>query len=186
MKLPSWKRSSPESNGVLPASETGGRAAVAGPQGMARMFGLAHDSAPLWRDEELADLARCQLDAKLQTELSQNDPILALHVAAHLRAAGLESGSLRDLLRHPQPPQELLELAKSFLKRLRYSEGAFSAQIASVLYHAVLLVARVQRQERISTLSDASLREGCRWSLQQPWLEPALRQVFEAGLAQLP
>ena len=81
---------------------------------------------------------------------------------------------------HPSPPLELLQLAKEFAKSQRYAEEAvFPVEIASVLYYTAIVLARLRLGQRITEMDDARLRQGVQWCLQQPWIDPATRELFE-------
>jgi hypothetical protein len=75
---------------------------------------------------------------------------------------------------------ELLELAKDFGKALRLdSSCGVPAEVATVIYYASIVAARVRLGRRISDLDEAALRRGVEWTLAQPWLDAAMRAMFE-------
>ena len=95
--------------------------------------------------------------------------------------------TFRDLLTHPQPPVTLLQVTKQFAKAMVCSpESPVPAEIGRVLYLAAILAALLRCGQRITELDTAALREGIDWALVQPWLDPALRPLFEAGRGHFP
>lgn len=158
---------------------------MATPENVGRMFALIHGTEQVWRQAELGTILQRQLDANLVADLSQGDPIMFLHVAELVAAVQLCSPTLRSLLLHPHPPEGLLELAKQLLKSLRQETGGlFAAEVATVLYYAVITVARVRLNARISALSDHALSAGCYWGLAQSWIDPTIRQILQSGISQ--
>jgi hypothetical protein len=104
-------------------------------------------------------------------------------VAAQLKslsnAQGLLLKSFADLFVHPHPPPELLTLVKDFAKAQRVSPaGMLPPEVASVLYYAAIGAARLRLGQRISSLPDAELSEGCSWALDQSWVDARMKEIF--------
>ena len=137
----------------------------------------------LWQPQELAAILRHQLSAPVQFDLGGLEKGLARKLAALSEAEGLLVRSFADLLFHPSPPLELLELTKRFAKSCRtHPHGPLPREIASLLYYASIVVAMLRCGKRITTLDDASLRRGVEWLLGQPWLEDKTRAILKEGL----
>ena len=136
-----------------------------------------------WHNEDLGAILRHQLSAPVQFDLGN----LAREVAQKLRmlseAEGLLVKSFGDLLGHPNPPIELLEMTKDFAKACAsHPDSPLPKEIASLLYFASIVVALTRRGERISQLSDVALRRGIERVMDQPWLHDKIRRLLQEGL----
>jgi hypothetical protein len=151
--------------------------------GLMSLAGAETDSASVsarrpWSAHELAAVWRHQMSAPLLLDLGGiNDQAMAT-VTMHAQSAQrLEN--FPDLMAHPHPPIELLQLTKDFAKSQRYSQGgAFPVEIASALYYAAIVLARLRLGQRITEMGDDRLRQGVQWSLQQPWLDATTKSLF--------
>jgi len=92
---------------------------------------------------------------------------------------------VRDLLRgaDPRPIEELFalkECAKAHMAVGSETSVGFEMppQVASVLYHVVILLARQWHGRWISSISDAAFTKGICWAEQQPWLDERTRAIF--------
>jgi RNA polymerase sigma-70 factor (ECF subfamily) len=104
------------------------------------------------------------------------------------RAGADELGlkTIGDLLHHPRPRPELLELVKDFAKDNRTDpESPLGREVATVLYYAAIAVALTRCDRRISRHDDNTLRQGFRWGSDQPWVDEATRELFRAALRRL-
>ena len=139
-----------------------------------------------WSADELASILKHQLSASLQSDLFKAMPdetIAGDSIAEH--QAFLE-GSYRDLLSHIAPPLALLRLVKDYAKTCRSRRrGLIPDDVATVLYYAAIVAARVRLSENITSISDQSLRRGLKWALAQPWLDSHLRALFSAAMGGL-
>jgi len=137
----------------------------------------------VWDSQELAVILSHQLDSPVGFDLEglpaeRQTPQLRTLAAAN----GLLLKSLADLLLHSRPPLDLLVLAKEFAKNCRtHPHSPLPADVAQVLYLASIAAALAKCRQRISQLSDAALREGFRWALGQPWVDPRLRDLLMAA-----
>jgi hypothetical protein len=129
---------------------------------------------------ELGQVLLHQLSAPLLFDLSSVDA--SETVLSVTKDKSDQPASFEELFRHPHPPRELLLLVKEFAKTSDQCENSpLPPEIATVLYYAAILSARLRLGERISTLSDESLANGLRWALAQDWLGP-IRDLFAEGL----
>lgn len=152
------------------------------PERLARLMALDEDGRPDWSDAELSAMMQHQLAAGLRSDFEQTGT--RLPPDAGTGRAPIET--FGDLLLHPSPPLPLLEAAKHFAKAARARpEGPLPVPIAAVLYHAVILVARLRHQDRITSMPEAQIRDSIRWCLEQPWLDDALRRIFLEGQQRL-
>ena len=162
---------------------TSGSADDGGVSGLASMFEAARVPARLWRSDELSAVLRHQLAAPLVMDLSTLRGVTSEQVKRLAGGGGGADPSIHtfhDLLRHPNPPVELLELTKRFAKLARRTQASIAvpAEVAGVLYFASILVAQMRCGVRISNLSDEQLSEGVHWVLAQVWIDPATRALF--------
>src|SRR5205823_4807313 len=95
------------------------------------------------------------------------------------QAASPPISSFRDLLFHPHPPLDLLQVVKEFAKIIpHHADYPIPQEIASVIYFAVIAVARQRCGQRITNLPDERLNDAARWALSQPWIDPDMRQII--------
>ena len=101
-------------------------------------------------------------------------------------AQGLLLKSFADLLHHPAPVKELLELAKDFAKaNLDHPESGLPAEIAATLYYASIAAALVRLDARISQLPDADLQRGLKWTMDQAWLDEKTKALLATAAEKL-
>jgi len=147
---------------------------------LSKMMNLDAGREPLSETAELEAILQHQLAAPLAPDLSVVDPAVRSRIREWGEAAGQQLNTFRDLFQHPRPPVELLELTKRFAKHCRnHPEHPLPEEVATVLYFLVLAAALVKCGSRISKLSDAALREGIVWALDQPWLDEATRKILQ-------
>ena len=90
--------------------------------------------------------------------------------------------SFNDLLHHPRPPIELLELTKAFAKACRsHPDSPLPDEVATVLYLGSIVAAMTRCDRPISKLGSDGLRHGLDWALNQPWLDQPTRNLLEEG-----
>jgi hypothetical protein len=151
------------------------------------LLGLGEDDGPQWGPDELAAIFRHQMSAPVLVDLGGFEPQKAARLRVLTEAQGLLVRSFADLFRHPSPPLELLRLTKDFAKaNLNHPEALLPPEIATVLYYASLAAALVKRNERITRLSNADLREGLTRAVMHPWLDEETKQLLIEALRKLP
>jgi hypothetical protein len=166
-----------------------GLMSLAGARTLAGAKASRDRSAATWTDSEMAAIWRHQLDAPLLVDLGGLSADAGATVTMHAQQGtpGRELRSFGDLIRHPQPPLELLKLAKEFAKAQRYAQGTdFPVETALVIYYASIVLALLRAGQRITEMTDADLRGGIAWSSQQQWLDAKTQALFEEALANLP
>jgi hypothetical protein len=166
------------------------------PQRLAEMLSIdAHDderaAASVWQPAELAAILRHQLETELEFDLGDVSTELA-SLERIMGSGDAGAGTLRyaitfnQLLHHPRPSLALLERAKRFAKACKNApSGALPPEVATVLYFAFLIVARMRCAARITALDDASLLRGLEWAIAQPWVDPETRALLRGGLEYL-
>ena len=153
---------------------------------LSHMFDLHLDDARLWQPEELGAILEHQLAASVEYDLGRLDKDLAERLAAIESAGGPPINSFKELLHHPHPPVEIVELTKRFAKACRSDPGGpLPDEVATVLYLLAIVVAMTKCRQRITRLDDQSLRHSLRWVLGQNWLDQATRKLFEEGYSAL-
>ncbi len=96
---------------------------------------------------------------------------------------GLLIRSIADLLSHPNPPVELLELTKDYAKASReHPESALPPEVATVLYFACIAAAFLRCGRRITELADEPIKRGMEWGTSIPWLDDGTRALFVEAL----
>ena len=129
-----------------------------------------------WRPDEMAAILRHQLSSQLESDLAgvdRTDPATS-------------PMTFGQLLHHVRPPVALLERVKLFAKASKIrATGPLPPQVATVLYFASIVVARLRCDARISGLDDDAIRKGTQWALAQSWLDQPTRTLFEEAAARL-
>jgi hypothetical protein len=149
---------------------------------LARMLELKSADQPHWDAEDLEGILEHQLAAPLEADLADLRPGLRRRLAELGAAGGPPIATFRDLLEHPRPPLELLELTKRFAKRCRSNPDApLPDDIATVLYLAAIAAAMTRCATRITGLGDEGMRHGLRWALGRPWLDASTRKLLQRG-----
>ena len=143
------------------------------------------DVPAVWSITELAAIWRHQLAAPLLLDLGGMNDAANATVAGHTRS-GEKLQTFADLVSHPRPPIDLLQLAKGFAKSRRHAGAAvFPVEIASTLYYLAIVLADLRLGLRITKMDDSQLHRGVQWCLQQPWIDPATRELFDRELRAL-
>lgn len=146
---------------------------------LALLLDLGTTDGDLWRPDELAAVYRHQLAAPI--EFFEADPGMrpAAEIASLCQSVTPPIVTFGDLLAHPQPPLELLRMAKDYAKVCRArTVGPIPAEIATILYVLSIVVARIARGERISELNDQSLRQLIAWASEQAWIDVGTRDLL--------
>lgn len=154
------------------------------PQALARMLELASAAPGLWRTEELHAILSAQFAESFKTSLSLDDYASSLR-GTFLRLAEFAGiDSFDALFNHPQPPTELLRLAKEYGKYNRQNaRSELPPEVSTLLYFIWIALGLVRRGQRISTLNSATLRQGFNWALAQPWVDEPYKEVFREAVA---
>jgi hypothetical protein len=151
-------------------------------QSLTQMMDLDFAGRGLWEPNELGAILEHQLSAPLEHDLGLVDRAVAGRLAALNTAGGPPLRSFADLLHHPNPPLELLELTKRFAKACRNDRNSpLPGEIATVLYFLSIVVAITKCDRRITKMDDPALRYSLDWALKQPWLDTSTRGLLEAG-----
>jgi len=153
---------------------------------LTQMMSLDFSGPKLWEPEELGAILEHQFATPLQDDLGGLDKGLAERLEEFNSSASRPIRSFRDLLLHPKPPVELLELTKQFAKTCRsHPDSPLPDEIATVLYFLSIAVAMTNCRRRITGMDDQSLRYSLDWALAQPWLEESMRRLLRVGRAAL-
>jgi RNA polymerase sigma-70 factor (ECF subfamily) len=158
---------------------TSGRSPI-DPAALARMLELPRQPT------ERAEVLRHLLTAPVPLDLGAVDEALARKVRAWTEGQSLMLKSFGDLLQHPNPLPEFLELVKEFAKENRTdAESPLPREVATVLYYASIAVALARCARRITRHNHATLRQGFGWGCEQPWVDEATRSLLREGLRAL-
>ena len=149
---------------------------------LAQLLDLEPGAERIWASEELGAILKHQLSAPLQVDLINLEQGLAVKLKNLAESQGLLLKSFADLLYHPNPPVELLQITKQFAKSCRLSANSpVPHDIASVLYFASIVAAMVRCRRRITGLDNEEVRSGIDWALALPWLDKPTRSLFQEG-----
>ena len=153
------------------------------PQSLTQMMDLDGDHEKLWSPEELGAILEHQLSAPLQCDLSGLDVHLARRLKQLNSAGPAPLVSFGDLLSHPSPPLDLLELSKRFAKACRSDpSGPLPDEVATVLYFLSIVVALTRCDRRITKMDDRSLKFSLEWAIKQSWVDESTRGILKEGL----
>lgn len=154
-------------------------------QSLADLMQLDPGPDRLWEPAELGPIFEHQLDAPLEFDLIGVGAAVVGQMRRNWNVAD-EIQTFGDLLAHPQPPVELLELVKQFAKTSRsHADSPLPDEVAGVLYLAAIAAALVRCGRRITRLDDEGIRFGMDWALGLPWLEQPTRSLLEEARSSL-
>ncbi len=152
---------------------------ASGKDGPARLFELGLAAGRPWQPEELAAMWAYHLEAPTQFELGGLGREGAERWFERVKTAGGASASLGDVLRHPAPSLELLEMTKAFAKAcLRGADPPLPGGVAGMLYLLAIAVALTRLNRRITALSDLELENAFAWGLAQSWVDAKTRSTL--------
>src|SRR5437660_535407 len=122
---------------------------------------------PRWRQRDMADLLAHQLRAPLLFDLGRLGSSNEEMVSELSQCGGPRLSNFADLFKHPTPPLELIKLTKNFAKACDTApEGQLPTEIATILYYASILVARLRHGCWITELKMRDIRRGIKWALE--------------------
>jgi hypothetical protein len=143
--------------------------------GIPSMNGVWHD----WTDNELDVMLLHQLGAEIQLDPKLMSGDMARKLMSLASRGTPLPNRYCDLFRHPDPPIELLEYAKQYAKATRHHPDSPLQKISTVIYYSAIVAALMRRNQRITGLDDGALLFGVDWVLEQTWIDPATRKLFE-------
>lgn len=144
------------------------------------LLALADGGEPGWAESDLALIWQHQLAAPLAFDLGELSPNAG--VVAIALCAPVSVKSLADLIKHPSPPLELLQMLKDFARSKRTeAHSAYPNAIAVALYYTSIGLALVRLDCRLTRMHDLTLRGGMEWLTQQVWLDQATRDLAIAA-----
>ena len=151
---------------------------TAQPQQLAKLLDPDHDSRTIYHGADPGLILRHQLQAPLTEELSSSI------AGVRVQTLDLDPSFLcfEDLFHNPHPPIEILKRAKDYAKTCRARQELLPAEVATVLYYAALVAARVHLNTNITQLPDSELRNGMHWAIQQDWVDEKTKGPFREGL----
>lgn len=126
-----------------------------------------------WAEAEYGALVRHQLNTPLMKDLAAFDA----NAAEMLKHTPVKT--FGELLRHSDPPVEVLRLIRDFAKRLkRHAAEPYPEDVATVLYMACIAAAETRAGVNITRMSETDRTGGYRWALSLSWLPDELRELF--------
>jgi hypothetical protein len=153
---------------------------------LSELLAAGEEQSHLWRPDELAAIFKHQVSAPLLVDLGGFDPGTAAQLKLLSEAQGLLLKSFADLIHHPSPPLQLLELVKNFAKaNADHPGGGLPAEVASALYYLSIAAGLVHLDTRISKLSDPDLARGLAWARAQVWLDERAGRLLAEALAKV-
>lgn len=139
------------------------------PSRLSALMGLDSEES-LWSESDLAAILRHLLETPLSAQTA--DP-------HHRQTFG-------QLLASRRPSIEHLRIVKEFAKSARKDPNlGLPSPVATVIYYATLISARLRCKQAISQLSDTELRDGIDWALSLNWLPDPVTHLLRAGKEKL-
>jgi hypothetical protein len=149
---------------------------------LAKMMDASDDGKESWTAEDLGAILEHQLSVAVEASLSAAGQASVQHVLGLAAGASPAIKTFRDLLQHPRPPRELLELTKRSAKQCRNCPNSLLPdEVATVLYFLSIVTALTQCRASISGLDTRALQSGLEWVLEQNWLSEEIRELFREG-----
>ncbi len=146
---------------------------------LTHMMDLGFEDSELWEPAELGAILEHQLAAPVLEELAHLDKKRADRLEM---AVDPPSKRFADLLHHPRPPVEVLNLTKQFAKACRKcADGPLPEEIATILYFLSIAAAITKCGRRITRMDDQSLRHSLDWTLKLAWLDSSSRGLLRKG-----
>jgi len=87
-----------------------------------------------------------------------------------------------DLLRHPKPPLQLLELVKTYAKAAFHTSQSVPISSSLMLYYLVLSVAYLRHDKKITSLGENVVKENLVDRLSEPWIDKGTAQLLTQAL----
>ncbi len=132
------------------------------PSRLSALMGLDAQQS-LWSEADLAAILRHLLETPISSQTGQ---------PGHRQTFG-------QLLASRKPSLEHLRTVKEFAKSARRNpDVGLPTDVATVIYYATLIAARLRCKQAISQLSDTELRDGIDWTLSRTWLPDPLTHLF--------
>ena len=151
---------------------------ITSPVTLARLLAVGAGAEGAWDADELALLLGQQMALPVAK--------LASPRGAPAAEGPVATSTIGQVLADDRPEPGLLRRIKEHAKSLRIAiPPAVPPEVASVLYYAAILAARIKLGVKISTLDDATLQQGARWCLAQRWMDDARRELFERAASSL-
>ena len=148
---------------------------------LAKLLDPDDDSLTIYLGADPAIILRHQLEAPLADELSS--PIAGVQSEPVAIDPGIKT--FADLFSNANPPIELLKRAKDFAKACRTNPELLPPPVATVLYYAAIVAARLRLKQSITQLADTDLRVGLEWAIAQNWVDEKTKELFKKGLGAL-
>lgn len=148
------------------------------PQKLANML-QAGKPGRLWRDDELGAVLRHQLSAPVNFDLEGMDKGESARLETLAQADQLLIRSFADLLFHPHPPVELLQMTKDFAKACSlHPDSPLPQEIAKLLYFAAIAAAMVKCDLRITALGPVELQASINWLCGRDWVDDRMKDLL--------
>jgi hypothetical protein len=141
------------------------------PSGLGELLALGLRVQEFCTPEELEAALAEQISVPVDFDLAALKSAEAKGLRARSDTHGLLLKNLRELFHHPNPPIELLVMAKDFFKaNCTRPHPGMPAEVARALYYLTVAVAWLRHHTRISTMSDAQVVSALDWVAQQRWI----------------
>jgi hypothetical protein len=139
------------------------------------------------KSRELDRALRKLLSSPVLVYLSDVDSGVLELVRAHAHFEGLLLlRSFSDVLSHPDPTSEVLEIIKQFGKDIRNDpQSELPDEVSTVLYYLAIAAARSRYGRSTTQLDDDAIRDGFRWVLRQEWVDASSKQLVIDALRQM-
>lgn len=128
---------------------------------------------------DLARTFRQLLELPVLSDLGDVDPRLVARLRELASAGGPALRSLGEVLRHPQPGVELLDVVKQFAKdNSKTPDSPLAAHVAVLLYFLCIACGLVRHGARLTTHSEGQLRDYFHQLLCNNWIEEEWKSLL--------
>jgi len=156
------------------------------PEGLTRILSIDEDVKELWQAREIEAMWRHQLAAPLGIDLEAVISVSGTELRKSPHFETFRQKTFAELFHHPQPPLEVLKLAKEFAKQtLRDCEEGQLRELASAVYYASYAGALIHHGQCIGSMSENELRPGFNWALRQDWIDEQTKKLISTALLRL-
>lgn len=150
---------------------------------LADIFHMGQRNELDWQLQDLVHLLEHLLLSDLFDEFAQLPDVVEGRATLPFEVEPDSLRTFRDLFTISNPPVPLLKLAKQHAKIQSQKQGGpLPDPIATVMYLASIVCARIRHNESLTQWDDSKVLESIQWALKQPWLTSDLSTLFKDSL----
>ncbi len=133
---------------------------------------------PEYRSEDYAELLTELLSSRLCEELEMTEDEIS-----GCQNVNPPIQSFLDAILHPSSPLLVLKRIKDYAKLSKEDDRIYLPEaIATTIYYASIVAAYVHHGEIITDLKKDIVIGGCKWAIDQLWMDAKILPLFKEGL----